>query len=108
MVYEPSDQAQTPFGGTIHDDGPQVLAPLHPGDRCPIGWQPNSLAPVFYGVRDLSPADGVPAPTRLFFPSLDGAIWTAPILEGCGRYPVVVLAGYVTQKSSTARVKEKT
>jgi pimeloyl-ACP methyl ester carboxylesterase len=59
---------------------------------CPIGWQPGALTPVFYGVRDLSPADGAPVPLRVFFPSLDGSVFSAPILEGCGRYPVILFA----------------
>ena len=59
---------------------------------CPIGWQPQALAPVFWGVRSLGPADGAPVDLRIFFPSLDGAVETAPLLEGCGRYPVVLFA----------------
>ncbi len=30
-------------------------------------------------------------PLRIFFPSLDGAVESALLLEGCGRYPLVVL-----------------
>ncbi len=78
-----------------------------PPTTCPIGWQPHALAPVFYGTRDLAPWEhalrsvnprsGVPGaappvPLRIFFPSLDGAVGTAPILQGCGRYPVVLFA----------------
>jgi pimeloyl-ACP methyl ester carboxylesterase len=59
---------------------------------CPIGWQPSALAPVFYGVRDYGTADGAPGPCRVFFPSLDGAVFDAPILEGCGRYPLILFA----------------
>lgn len=29
-------------------------------------------------------------PLRIFFPSLDGAVESAPILTGCGRYPLIV------------------
>lgn len=47
---------------------------------------------MFYGVRDLGPADGAPGPMRVFLPSLDGAVHTAPVLEGCGRYPLALLA----------------
>lgn len=61
-----------------------------PPPSCPIGWQPQPLAPVFYGKRDVGPADGAPLTTRISFPSLDGAVWSAPLLEGCGRYPLVV------------------
>ncbi|MDX6515477.1 MAG: hypothetical protein QOH73_1143, partial [Gaiellaceae bacterium] len=77
---------------------------------CPIGWQPNALAPVFYGFRDydvqfplvatarLAPgavgADpGLPVHrARVFFPSLDGSPQNAAILSGCGRFPVIVFA----------------
>jgi dienelactone hydrolase len=43
-------------------------------------------------MRELGPGDGLPADARIFFPSLDGAVATAPLLEGCGRYPLVVFA----------------
>ncbi len=66
--------------------------PVPPPASCPIGWQPQALAPVFWGVRSLGPDDGAPVPLRIFFPSLDGSVETAPILAGCGRYPLVVLA----------------
>ena len=66
--------------------------PLPPPATCPIGWQPQALAPVFWGVRTLGPADGAPVDLRIFFPSLDGAVETAPILAGCGRYPLVLFA----------------
>jgi pimeloyl-ACP methyl ester carboxylesterase len=68
----------------------KAFAPLAPPDTCPIGWQPNALEPVFYGVRDYSTADGAPADLRVFFPSLEGAVHSAPILDGCGRYPLVL------------------
>ena len=61
-----------------------------PPATCPIDWQPSVLAPVFYGVREYGLADGAPTPSRVFFPSLDGAVWSAPILENCGRYPLIV------------------
>lgn len=46
------------------------------------------MAPVFYGVRDYG-ATVAPVPCRVFFPSLDGSVHTAPILEGCARYPLI-------------------
>jgi hypothetical protein len=58
------------------------------GAGCPIAWQPSVLAPVFYGVRE----HAQPSPCRVFFPSLDGAPTSAPLLEGCGRYPLILLA----------------
>jgi dienelactone hydrolase len=61
-----------------------------PPRSCPISWQPSVLAPVFYGVRDYSVEHGAPGPCRVFFPSLDGAVFDAPILEACGKYPLVI------------------
>jgi hypothetical protein len=58
---------------------------------CGIGWQPTALAPVFYGVRDLA-AYEAPVAARVFFPSVDGSVFDAPILEGCGGYPLLLLA----------------
>jgi pimeloyl-ACP methyl ester carboxylesterase len=69
-----------------------MCPPAPPPATCPIGWQPEALAPVFFGARSLGPAEGAPVPLRLFFPSLDGAVETAPLLEGCGRYPLVLFA----------------
>lgn len=69
-----------------------VPSPVPPPASCPISWQPQALAPVFWGVRSLGPAQGAPVPLRIFFPSLDGAVESAPLLEGCGRYPLVVFA----------------
>ena len=77
-----------------------------PPEACEIGWQPSPLAPVFYGVANYEPTDAVlfagqpgevelniGAPTRLLvsYPSLDGAPLGAPVLQGCGRYPLVVI-----------------
>lgn len=64
--------------------------PTPPPATCPIGWQPAALTPVFFGARSLGTADGAPVSLRVFFPSLDGAVETAPLLEGCGRYPLVL------------------
>jgi acetyl esterase/lipase len=62
---------------------------------CPIDWQPNAYAPVFFGMRNYPASvalDGAPTACRVFFPSLDGAFSSAPILDGCGRYPLVLFA----------------
>lgn len=82
--------------------------------NCELDWHPSVLAPVFYGARDLekspvigeegpilnrpatgvgiiAPWDGPPGRLRIFFPSLDGAVWSAPFLPDCGRYPVAVM-----------------
>ena len=77
---------------------------------CPIAWQPNVLAPVFYGYRDydvqfppvatlrlaqgaVGGASALPAhPARVFYPSLDGSPEGASILSHCGRFPLIVFA----------------
>lgn len=47
--------------------------------------------PVFYGIRDVTiPADGAAFAARIYFPSHDGAVFTAPIRPGT--YPLVVFA----------------
>lgn len=74
-------------GHTVEDVSPD---PAAPPASCPIGWQPHALAPVFFGARSLDVADGAPVPLRVWFPTLDGAVESAPILAGCGRYPLVV------------------
>jgi hypothetical protein len=74
--------------------GSSGCEPEAPPEGCPIGWQPSVLTPVFYGARDVGLADDDPrdAPglCRIFFPSLDGAVFDAPLLEGCGAYPLVI------------------
>lgn len=82
---------------------------------CPIPWQPSVFAPVFYGIREYSvdlpptqvvsrvlfasgggpsqPLPGsIPVRFRVFFPSLDGSPFAAPILASCGRYPLILFA----------------
>lgn len=69
--------------------------PVPPPVTCPIGWQPTALSPVRSGSRTLGPGEGAPVPLRVFFPSLGPDLESAPLLEGCGRYPLVVVAhGY--------------
>jgi alpha/beta superfamily hydrolase len=75
---------------------PQVLRPefrrlqRRRPETCEIGWQPNVRAPVFYGVQDFDTTAGAPGALRVFYPSVDGAVWDAPFLTGCGGYPLVV------------------
>jgi hypothetical protein len=97
------------IGEPMLGEPPVVLPPIEPEPACEISWQPNALSPVFYGVRDygqdgvltpgrsrfvdihdISILDGAPTELRVFFPSLDGAVFTAPILEHCGRYPLML------------------
>ncbi len=70
----------------------RARGPVPPGNPCPIGWQPSALTPVFYGIRDYDAAQGAPSTVRVFFPSLDGAVFDAAILRGCGRYPLILFA----------------
>jgi hypothetical protein len=70
----------------------RARGPIPPLAGCPIAWQPNALAPLFYGYRDYGVPDGSPTDLRLFFPSLDGSPDTGEILRGWGRYPIIVFA----------------
>lgn len=94
----------------------QAKLALRASPVCEIGWQPSPYSPVFYGYRDvvvdlsLSPLrdpDKVVAVdpdhllttsgltethARIFYPSVDGSPPNAPILTGCGRYPLVLFA----------------
>src|SRR5258708_39652968 len=83
-----------------------------PSPSCPISWQPDALAPVFWGFRDylaqfpepavsaaVVPGSVITSPLafpnhrcRVFFPSLHGSPQSAAILRNCGRDPVIVLA----------------
>jgi pimeloyl-ACP methyl ester carboxylesterase len=69
-----------------------VLAPSHDDEHgtCPISWQPSIRQPVFYGYRDFRAGDEAPADVRVFYPSIDGSPANAPILAGCGHYPLVL------------------
>src|SRR5215471_11325828 len=67
--------------------------PLPPlSSSCPIGWQPGALTPVFYGYRDYDQTQGAPGKVRVWYPSLDGSPQDADVLQGCGRYPVILFA----------------
>jgi hypothetical protein len=58
---------------------------------CDISWQASVLAPVFYGIQDFgSGEEGAPVALRAFYPSIEGFVFDAPFLVGCGRYPLVV------------------
>jgi hypothetical protein len=67
-----------------------IVVADRPYAACPIGWQPSVFAPVFYGIRHYGVKQGAPRAVRVFFPSIDGAVRDAPILEGCGRYPLIL------------------
>lgn len=56
------------------------------------------LTPVFYGIQDFDPRSGAPGPLRVFYPTIDGAVYDALLLRNCGRYPLVVfLHGHCPQ-----------
>ena len=57
---------------------------------CPVGWQPNALAPIFYGHKDYS-APTAPGPVRVFYPSVDGSPSGAPIEEDCCEFPLIIV-----------------
>jgi hypothetical protein len=57
---------------------------------CDLGWQLSVMAPVFYGFTDYGPPDGLPEKLRVFYPSIERSPQDAPILAGCGRYPLVI------------------
>jgi PASTA domain-containing protein len=67
-----------------------MATPLSVPPGCPIGWQPNALAPVFYGYREYAPADGAPRRLRMYFPSIEGSSGFVAPLAGCGRYPLIL------------------
>ena len=95
MTEETSDSAYVPEEKELRAFETEFLrahGPLPPLDACPIGWQPSALTPVFYGFRDYNQTQGAPGKVRVFFPSIDGSPQNAEMLQGCGRYPVVLFA----------------
>lgn len=63
---------------------------LAPPESCPISWRPTVLTPVFWGRQIVEPDSCLPALTRIYYPSLDGAVQNAPLLQLCGRFPLVL------------------
>jgi dienelactone hydrolase len=70
----------------------RAFSPLPPPPTCAVGWQPSALTPVFYGVSDYGLDDGAPSNLRIFFPSVEGSVFSAPPLNGCRKYPVILFA----------------
>jgi hypothetical protein len=69
------------------DLGDGVLAaPEH----CPISWRPTVLMPVFWGRQIFESDNCLPALTRVYYPSIDGAVQNAPMLELCGKFPLIL------------------
>jgi pimeloyl-ACP methyl ester carboxylesterase len=76
-------------------------AVLDPPERCPIGWRPTVLTPVFWGRQIAEPDRCLPALTRIYYPSLDGAVQNAPLLELCGRFPLILfLHGHCSEEEN--------
>jgi hypothetical protein len=82
------------FGGRVRIDVPEINEEILTEDPCPISWRPNVLAPVLHGRRSYLPDDGsgAPLPLEVVFPALHGNPESAPFLESCGPYPLVILA----------------
>lgn len=86
------------------DDG--VLAPP---EGCPIGWRPSVLTPVFWGRQIVEPDNCLPALTRIYYPSLDGAVQNAPLLQLCGQFPLILfLHGHCQQEDNHVYRWERT
>lgn len=62
--------------------------------NCQVEWQPNVREPVFSGYQDYGTKDDAPGDLRVFYPTA-APLWSgagAPILTGCGHYPLVAFA----------------
>ena len=72
-----------------------------PPEHCPINWPPTVLTPVFWGRQIFEPDNCLPALTRVYYPSIDGAVQNSPILELCGQYPLILfLHGHCLQEDN--------
>jgi pimeloyl-ACP methyl ester carboxylesterase len=82
--------------GNVREPG--TFDAIDPGPNCPISWHPNALSPVFWGARDYQIEPTIRDPLqralrlRVFFPSLDGTPFSAAVLRGCGKYPLILFA----------------
>ena len=65
-----------------------------PADSDGVTWMPDVGHPVFFGVHDITPADGAPRPMLIYYPAAD--FRAPPVLTPCvGRFPLVMfLHGY--------------
>lgn len=82
-----TDLLQRP-GPRLHGDLPEEI--FDPTPNCPIPWLPTVLTPVFWGRHLYEPDDCLPVPLRVYYPSLDGSVQNAPILQPCGRFPLIL------------------
>jgi pimeloyl-ACP methyl ester carboxylesterase len=88
------------------DLGDGVLAPP---EHCPISWRPTVLTPVFWGRQIFEPDACLPALTRVYYPSIDGAVQNAPMLELCGQFPLILfLHGHCAQEDNHVYRWERT
>lgn len=68
-----------------------ATCPADPAESGGVDWTPDVLHPVFYGFRDLGPADGAPGTLRVWYPTYEGFTDGPPILKLClVRWPVVL------------------
>lgn len=75
-------------GPRLHADLPEEI--FDPSVPCPIPWRPTVLTPVFWGRQLFEADDCLPVPLRVYYPSLEGSVQNAPILEPCGQYPLIL------------------
>jgi pimeloyl-ACP methyl ester carboxylesterase len=65
--------------------------PKDPAETGGVDWVPSIMHPVFFGLQDLSAADGAPGAVRIFYPSYSEFPTDAPILKMCAvRWPLVL------------------
>ena len=63
--------------------------PENPADSGGIGWIPDIAHPVFYGVQNLTPAQGAPRNMQIYYPG--ARFRNPPLLKLClARWPVVL------------------
>jgi hypothetical protein len=65
------------------------------GERSSVNWTPDVLHPVYAAWRDIGPAEGAPAPLRIWYPSdqswSEGGISQGRMLKMCAvRWPLVL------------------
>lgn len=65
------------------------FCPENPADSGGITWIPDIAHPVFYGVENLTPAQGAPRNMQIYYPG--ARFRAAPLLKLCiGRWPIVL------------------
>jgi pimeloyl-ACP methyl ester carboxylesterase len=93
VFYGVADQTPQPPVVISLSAGTESVQPTD-GDPDPVSPEPErSAAASGEAARIVQPPTprevGPPTPLRVFYPSLEGSVWDAGILAGCGRYPLV-------------------